>query len=84
MVKMNEKDFIAVSSEGIIEGFGVNFLQIIPQQFRGKKFSMVCNKWEDIWMNATHSKQKIVACFQGYEMIDAEERRNSGGKENKK
>jgi len=43
-VKANESDYMIVNDEGIIDGIGFNFIQLLGHKTVKLPFSMICNQ----------------------------------------
>lgn len=59
-VKANESDYMIVNDEGIIDGFGYNFIQLLGQKAVKLPFSMICNQSKYILEQAENNQSDII------------------------
>lgn len=43
-VKANESDYMIINDEGVIDGIGFNFIQLLGNKSVRLPFSMICNQ----------------------------------------
>ena len=56
MIKINDRDFLAINQSGLVESYGSGFQEIYGDDLKGRKFSDACKDWEELLKTASLKK----------------------------